>query len=104
MGSCSQGRRIAIRIWREGVLVQRMCIAKTTEMYFTAEEARQPCGTDLLLLSEFWMWHQSGNLDAQICNNHAAIVVGRMRSYLRERVDRAVRMKECWWLRAKEGE
>lgn len=66
-----------------------MCIAKTTEMYFTEEEARQPCGTGMLVLPKFWMWHISGNLDAVICNNHAALVRSGWH-YLSEQVNLAI--------------
>lgn len=77
------------RVWREGVLAQRMCIAKTTEMYFTAEEARQPCGTVMLMLPNFWMWNKTGDLDARICDSHAAMVV-LGRGYLSDQVRSAV--------------
>ncbi len=71
------------------VLVQRMCIAKTTEMYFSAEEARHPCGAGILTLPNFWAWHKSGDLNAKICNNHAAMVL-RGHGYLSEQVQLAM--------------
>lgn len=74
-----------VRVWRNGVLIQPMCIAKTTELYFTAQESAMPCGKTLFVLPNFWMWHPSGNLDARVCDVHASIGANG-RHYLADRI------------------
>lgn len=80
----------SMRVWRDGVLTQPKCIAKATFMYFTDDEAKQPCGKKVILLPNFWLWHRSGNLDAHICDEHARMAM-RGRGYLAERTNEATK-------------
>jgi hypothetical protein len=48
----------------------------------------------MLILPNFWMWHPSGNGDAQICDVHAALVMNG-RYYLAEQVTLAMRKARC---------
>ena len=48
------------------------CIAKTTEAYFTETEREASCRGKMIPLGRFWLSHESGNLEAEICELHAS--------------------------------
>lgn len=62
------------------------CLARATEMYFSAEE-RIYCDSMFLVLPNFWVWHPRGEKDAAICRRHRLIAMQMPgAAHLRERI------------------